>query len=301
MPAIAPIVCFGEILWDCLPRGIFLGGAPGNVAAHLSQLGRRAILISALGSDFLGEEARQRVKQAGVEWAGARVRTAPTGFARAVLDARGQAVFAIGRPAAWDFIRVSPKMLAQIESASALVFGSLAARSSVSYSTLQKLLAQPGPLKIFDVNLRPPFSPRARVLALARQADVVKLNDGELAVLSGETGQNASARRRALARLRRATGVTRWCVTLGAQGALWWDGGACVKARAPVVKVRDTVGAGDAFLAALVDGLVSARPSPGPWPGAEKMAQILARACRLGALVASRDGACPEYRLEEIA
>jgi fructokinase len=101
-----------------------------------------------------------------------------------------------------------------------------------------------------------------------------------------------------LEKLRARTGVARWCVTLGARGAVWWDGGPLVRAAAPVVRVRDTVGAGDAFLAALVDGLT--RDGRVDWPAPKAMALWLARACRLGALVAGRDGACPDYDPAEI-
>jgi fructokinase len=216
------------------------------------------------------------------------------------LDSRGQAAFVIEQPAAWDFICIRPGLLAALKKASAFVYGSLAARSSISYGTLQRLLAIHGPLKIFDVNLRPPFSPRARVLALARAADVIKLNEVELATLSGEKRKGIRGWLAALERLRHETSVARWCVTLGPKGALWWDGGQLLSVCAPIVKVRDTVGAGDAFLAALTDDLTHALAKRAVWPRPKQMEKILARACRLGALVASRDGACPEYRMDEI-
>jgi fructokinase len=295
------IVCFGEILWDCLPRGLFLGGAPLNVACHLVRLGRRAAVVSAVGRDFLGDEALRRARHHGVDTAHiARLADYPTGVARVQLDAAGRAVYDFAAPTAWDFIRAGEAERAQVGQASALVYGSLAARHAVSHAALDSLLGVPGPLKIMDVNLRPPHDDRERVLALARRADIVKLNEDELVALTGGTFSAMDDPRPLLKKLRDETGVTRWCVTLGSRGAVWWEGGDLVRAAAPPVTVRDTVGAGDAFLAALVDGLTRFSVIDGSKLDPAQIQPLLVRACRLGALVASRDGACPEYRLEEI-
>jgi len=297
----ASIVCFGEILWDCLPRGLFLGGAPLNVACHLTQLGRQAAVVSAVGADFLGDEALHRARDHGVDTAHlARLPDYPTGVARVQLDAEGRAVYDFAASAAWDFIRAGEAERARAGEATALVYGSLATRHAVSHAALGVLLKVPGPLKVMDVNLRPPHDDRARVLALARRADIVKLNEEELAALTGGTFSAMDDPRSLLKKLRDETGVTRWCVTLGSRGVVWWEGGDLVRAAAPPVTVRDTVGAGDAFLAALVDGLTRFGSVGGSIPDPVQIQPLLARACRLGALVASRDGACPEYRLEEI-
>ena len=295
-----PIVCFGEFLWDCLPRGLFLGGAPFNVACHLARLGRSAALISAVGADFLGDEARRRVHREGVDTTHlARLPEVPTGVVQVAIGPGGNAVYDLSAPAAWDFIPAGAAEQAKVRTAAAFIFGSLAARSAANRVSLESLLAVPGPLKVFDVNLRPPHDDPARVRALARHAGLVKLNADELAVLSGRPFAPGDDPRPLLENLRDDTGVTRWCVTLGALGAVWWQGGEVVRASAPSVPVRDTVGAGDAFLAALVDGLTRLPPSSSA-PDTREMSLLLARACRLGALVASRDGACPEYRIEEI-
>jgi fructokinase len=122
------------------------------------------------------------------------------------------------------------------------------------------------------------------------------MNETELLRLAGWSQMPEDDPRPLLEHLREATGVNRWCVTLGAKGAWWWDGPNLLRAESPMVTVRDTVGAGDAFVAALVDGLTCGDKKNGP----EKIQKILTRACRLGALVASREGACPEYQLQEI-
>jgi len=296
-----PIVCFGEILWDCLPRGLFLGGAPFNVACHLARLGRRAALISAVGADFLGDEALRRVRREGLDTAHlARLAEYPTGVVQVQVAAAGHAVYDFSAPAAWDFIPAGAPEHAQVGGAAAFVYGSLASRSAASRAALESLLAVPGPLRIFDVNLRPPHDDLARVRAVARHAGLVKLNAEELAALSGQPFAPEDDPRPLLQSLRDDTGVTRWCVTLGSHGAAWWQGGEVVRASAPSVTVRDTVGAGDAFLAALVDGLTRLPQFTSSAPNPREISPILARACRLGALVASRDGACPKYRIEEI-
>jgi fructokinase len=296
-----PIVCFGEILWDCLPRGLFLGGAPFNVACHLARLGRRTALISAVGADFLGDEARRRAHQEGVDTAHlARLPEIPTGVVQVQVAAGGRAVYDFSAPAAWDFIPAGAPERTRVGDAAAFVYGSLATRSAASRATLESLLAVPGPFKVFDVNLRPPHDDHARVRALARHAGLVKLNAEELSALAGRPFAPEDDPRPLLQSLRDDTGVTRWCVTLGARGAAWWQGGEVVRAAAPSVTVRDTVGAGDAFLAALVDALTLLPQFALSAQNPRGISALLARACRLGALVAGRDGACPEYRIEEI-
>jgi len=297
-----PIVCFGEILWDCLPRGLFLGGAPFNVACHLARLGRSAALISAVGADFLGDEALRRARREGLDTAQiTRLPEIPTGVVQVQVSAGDHAVYDFSAPAAWDFIPAAAPEHALTGRSAAFVYGSLAARSAASRAALESLLAVPGPLKVFDVNLRPPHDDLARVRALARHAGLVKLNAEELAALAGRPFAPEDDPRPLLQSLRDDTGVTRWCVTLGASGAVWWQGGEVVRAAAPSVAVRDTVGAGDAFLAALVDGLTRLPQFAATVTNPREISLLLARACRLGALVASRDGACPEYRIEEIA
>ena len=286
---------FGEILWDCLPSGRHAGGAPFNVTAHLSQLGVPAALISSVGLDDLGDEilAVAGNKHVDTRFVG-RARTGlPTGTVIAVVDARGNATYQLTQPVAWDEVIVSPEALAAVAEASAFVFGSLATRSPHNSEGLERLLALRGPLKFFDVNLRPPFVEPARIIALAARADVVKLNDVELARLAAwvrtgkleaETPPGPEAVADAAAVLARATGITRICVTMGPDGAALWDRNTpFVHVPAPPVEVKDTVGAGDAFMAGLMIGLTR---------GVEAR-RTLTAACRLGAYVASHSGATP--------
>ena len=184
---------FGEILWDCLPSGRHAGGAPFNVTAHLAQLGVSVSLISAVGRDPLGDEILQvaKDKNVNVDFV-SRVRVGlPTGTVIATLDEKGNATYELVQPAAWDEIKVSAKALTAVANARALTFGSLAGRSPYNLEQLNRLLAVNGPLKFFDVNLRPPFVDPQLVIDLAKRADILKLNDCEVGKLASwiQTGE----------------------------------------------------------------------------------------------------------------
>jgi fructokinase len=285
---------FGEILWDCLPSGKHAGGAPFNVTAHLAQLGVSVSLISAIGRDPLGDEILQvaRDKNVNVDFIG-RVRIGlPTGTVIVTVDEKGNATYELVQPAAWDEIKVSDAALAAVAKARALTFGSLAGRSPYNLEQLDRLLAIEGPMKCFDVNLRPPFANPELIVDLARRADIIKLNDGEVGRLAAwfqsgemrhETPRGGEQIARACAVVAEATESSRICVTLAEEGAALWDNGTLTTAPAPRVDVKDTVGAGDAFLAGLMVGLTR---------GTEAQ-RVLANACRLGAFVASHHGATP--------
>jgi fructokinase len=285
---------FGEILWDCLPSGKHAGGAPFNVTAHLAQIGVSSALISCVGRDPLGDEILQvaRDKKVNIEFVSrARIGLA-TGTVLVTLDQHRNATYELVQPAAWDEIRVSDQALDAVSKARAFIYGSLAGRSPYNLDQLDRLLAVQGPLKFFDVNLRPPFADPPLVMELAKRADVLKLNDGEVGRLASwvttgdahtDTPRDADAIARACEILAKATNVSRVCVTLAEQGAALWDNGTLTTAPAPQVEVRDTVGAGDAFMAGLMVGLTK-----GTDPHI-----VLLNACRLGAYVASHFGATP--------
>jgi fructokinase len=285
---------FGEILWDCLPSGRHAGGAPFNVTAHLAQIGVSASLISCIGRDALGDEILKVARDKGVDTqfvTRARIGLA-TGTVLVTVDAKGNATYELVQPAAWDEIRVPDEALTAVSKGRALIYGSLAGRSPYNLAQLDRLLAVKGPLKFFDVNLRPPFADLALVVQLARHADVLKLNDGEVGQLASwlrtgemkaETPRDAASISHACAIIAEATNAARICVTLAEEGAALWEQGKLVTAPAPKVVVRDTVGAGDAFMAGLMVGLVRGNETR----------KILENACRLGAYVASHNGATP--------
>lgn len=285
------VLCIGEILWDSLPEGLFLGGAPLNVAAGLVQWGIPALMASAVGDDQLGREIIRRVKSIGLPTASIQIHhRLPTGFVRVTLDAQGSPTFDIVAPSAWDEIEARADLLQVAEKADAVVFGSLVQRSPVSRETILAV-ARAASLCVFDINLRPPFVDRAVVQEGLRLADVVKLNIDELTTLAewfGLDDEPADLARR----LANDHSIATICVTRGAAGAFLIHHDHVYTHPGCPVSVADAVGAGDAFLASLLHSILS--------DGLSDPSQSLARANATGAYVASRRGATPQLDHESI-
>ena len=178
------ILCFGEILWDNLPSGPVPGGAPMNVALHLSRFGISSSVASSIGNDKKGADLITFLKQSGLRTDLVQVHeTLPTSEVLVFLDEHNTASYEICEPVAWDGIALTPELIDEAKSSTAIVFGSLASRNSTTRNTLIKLLEN-NILKIMDVNLRPPYDTEANVKPLLEIADIVKLNDDELMKIS---------------------------------------------------------------------------------------------------------------------
>ena len=318
----APIVAIGETLFDSTPAGIFLGGAPGNVAVHLAELGEPVEFASRVGDDVLGREATRRLGSYGVSTKLVQIEPKPpgpgggdhgdaagleTGFVLAELSATGDATYTFATPAAWDRLAPAPELLAAARGARALVYGSLGARAAASKATIFAAIGA-APRRVFDVNLRPPYVDAATIVAGARGAWLLKLNDDELPLLAemlgvrapaarfadaapGDAAAAADAAERDAARaVCEACGASVVCVTRGARGAALWCDGAWHTHPGFAVDARDTIGAGDAFLAQLLAALLPDGRAPPRAP-----ADALARACALGAFVAGKPGATPKH------
>ncbi len=280
----------GEVLWDALPAGLFLGGAPFNVACHLSAAGVPAAMVSRIGDDRLGEEILRRAARYGVATDLVQVDPElPTGFVRVSLDNAGTAEYKIVAPAAWDAITHTDELLARASRARAIVFGSLAQRNAITRATIERLWESEA-LMVFDVNLRPPFDDREVVRRSLGRADIVKVSLEELNQLVEwfELPSDSNEAVRALAEMFDCDTV---CVTRGAHGAGLWRDGTWTEHEGFEVEVRDTVGSGDAFLAVLVAGILS---------GAKSEA-VLEHANLIGAYVATQDGAVPTDQSASIA
>jgi fructokinase len=276
------IACFGEMLWDVLPTGRQPGGAPLNVAVHLHNFGLDAQLISRVGHDDLGTELLAFVESKGIGSCYVqRGETHLTGVVKANVSNGLEVTYQIVQPVAWDYIHYDAALSELVQNAEAFVYGSLAARNVPSRETLYRLLQQ-ARLKVFDVNLRPPHYTRDVVTYLLRQADLVKLNHHELAELMGWFGVSANEET-ALRWLAERFGLQAVCVTKGADGAALWVGQQLYRSPGIAVQVQDTIGSGDAFLAALLRG----------WLAKQAPADYLAFACAAGSLVATCQGATP--------
>ena len=278
------ILCAGEILWDVLPRGEFIGGAPFNVAGHAARLGARALLAARLGDDERGQRALEAAQALGIDTSMVQIDPQlPTGAARAVLDASGSARYEFLSPAAWDALEATPQLLAAAAACDAFVYGTLAQRDRRSRAAIMQLAAA-ARWRVFDPNLRVPHIDRELCETGLRGAALVKINEEECRVFADWFGGDATPES-LWATLSARFGVSALCVTLGAAGSqLHWLGHWHQQAALPT-QVSDTVGAGDSFLAMLVCELLG---------GSEAQA-ALHRASALASFVASRPGAVPPY------
>ena len=284
------ILCVGEVLWDALPAGLFLGGAPFNVACHLRAAGWRVTMVSRVGADRLGEEVSRRAPWYGVGADLIQVDPLlPTGFVRATVDDSGNAEYEILEPAAWDAIAVDDELVRRAEAARAIVYGTVAQRSATTRTTIERLW-QSDALMVFDANLRPPYDGRNVVERSLRQADVVKVTERELDRLVEWFGLPTGLRESATALAERFDCET-VCVTRGRSGAALWRHGQWIEEPGYEVEVRDTVGAGDAFLALLLAGLLD---------GADDRV-TLRHANLIGAYVATQLGAVPLDQASAVA
>ena len=279
------ILCAGETLWDVLPGGEFIGGAPFNVAGHGSRLGAHALLATRLGNDARGRRALAAVKALGIDSSLVQIDPLlPTGEARAVLDASGSARYEFLSPAAWDALEVTPPLLAAAASCDAFVYGTLAQRDRRSRDTIARLAAA-ARWRVFDPNLRDPHIERTLCEAGLTGAGLVKINEDECRVFADWFGGGVSPDSQWMT-LRARFGIGALCVTLGAAGSrLCWQERWYEQAAVPT-QVADTVGAGDSSLAMLVCALLA-----GDDPQVS-----LARAARLASFVASQPGAVPTYQ-----
>ncbi len=278
------ILALGEILWDLLPDGKQLGGAPGNFAFHAAQLGARSLTISAVGDDALGREILGRLASLHLATEFINVDPYhPTGTVTVSLDSAGHPSYAIHENTAWDFIPTTPGLLEIAAKADCVCFGTLAQRSPTSRQTIHAALARTRPdcLRILDINFRQNYFSREIVEQSLRLASVLKINDQELPVLAGLLGLAGDPIRALLAGYRlRLIAITRG----GSGSALYSaDGSLYEHPGHPAQPLVDTIGAGDSFTAGLAVGLLRNMP----------LKQINDLASRLASFVCTRPGATP--------
>ena len=282
--------CFGEVLWDVFPTHKKIGGAPLNVAVRLTTMGIDTALISKVGDDTLGEEIVSYLKN--YELSTDTIQKdeeQPTGEVTVHLDDQGTASYTINEPVAWDFIELTESTRQKVKEAEVFIYGSLASRNPVSRNTLFQLL-ELAKFKVLDINLRPPFYDKELLLQLMTEADFIKCNDEELEEIKTYLGIHASEENEIIREVAKFTNTQQICVTRGGKGAVLFVKEVFYNNDGYTIKVVDTVGAGDSFLATLLTNLVQGQAPQ----------KSLDKACAIGAMVAGSEGANPVFTEEEI-
>ena len=282
------IVCFGEVLWDLLPSGKTAGGAPMNVAYHLNNFGYHTQMISCIGADDLGAELLEFLQKKQLDTQLIQhTSDFPTGTVKVSLDDKGHASYEIVQPVAWDFITLQENALKAVQQSDAFIFGSLALRETNTRNTLFELLEK-ATLKVLDVNLRPPHYSKALFESLFPKVNIVKMNDEELELI-GEWMTNGESLEEKAQQLCQLYNWDTLIITQGGDGAFVIHDGIIFKESGTKIKVKDTIGSGDSFLAAFLSKKLEGAPPP----------TCLRLACATGAYVATQQGGTPEFTEEE--
>lgn len=283
-------VSFGEVLWDVFPTHKKIGGAPLNVALRLQSLGNEVTMISSVGNDGRGEKLLDYIESNGVNTDFIEISdTFKTGKVKVMLNDKGSASYDIKFPRAWDYIKVDQKANELVKNADAFLYGSLAARNDESRESLLNLLNHAA-YKVFDLNLRSPYYTKEVLIELMNHADFIKFNDDELYEVSQYLGSKFYGMEQNIRYISEVTQTKQICVTKGHHGAVLLDDDKFYYNSGYQIKVIDTVGAGDSFLAALISQLFQKKPPQ----------EAIDFACAVGALVAQSEGANPEVSREEI-
>ena len=280
------ILGIGELLWDLLPSGPRLGGAPANFASHASALGAETAVISRVGDDDDGRKLLTALQELGVSTEGVTMDPEhPTGTVEVSLGKDGQPEFTIHENVAWDHLCVTPGLLEMASSADAVCFGSLGQRNAESRNAIRELVAAtPGhALLVFDANLRQRFFTREILMDSLALSNVFKLSDSELPVIAGLLDIGGDVRQQ-LESIRTSYQLRAVVYTRGADGSILTDGETWCDNPGIVTEVKDTVGAGDSFTCAVTMGMLAG------WP----LEWISETATEIAAYVCSQHGAVPQ-------
>ncbi|HLN99471.1 MAG TPA: carbohydrate kinase [Pyrinomonadaceae bacterium] len=289
----ALMIGLGEILWDLLPSGKVLGGAPANFAYMASVLGDQGIVASRVGDDDLGHEARRAMRELGLSTAYLqRDESHDTGTAAVSIDTAGQPTFTIKKSVAWDFLDWSAQWEELSTRADVVCFGSLAQRSSKSAVTIECFLKNTPKktLRICDVNLRQSFYNQGVLRRCFQHADIVKLNDHELLQVSYLLKLGIGTHEMLAQRLLHVCDLRLVCITCGSRGSLLVTPDETVEHKGFRVTVADAVGAGDAFTACLAHHYLRGH----------SLEEISESANRFASWVATQTGATPPISTDKL-
>lgn len=280
------IVGMGEALWDCLPEGRKIGGAPANFAYHVGQFGFESLAVSAIGDDELGREIVEKFNQRNLNF---RLETVayPTGTVQVTLDDKGIPCYEIMENVAWDNIPYSSELESIARDCRAVCFGSLAQRSEVSRRTINRFLDEmpddEDTYKIFDINLRQHFYCKETVVNSLHKCNVLKINDEELVVVSEMFGFGGLSDEHVCQKLLFDYDLKMVILTCGTNGSYVYTSDNVSFQPTPKVEVADTVGAGDSFTGSFVASILRGKSIP----------EAHKRAVEVSAFVCTQNGAMP--------
>lgn len=280
------VVGMGEALWDVLPEGKKIGGAPANFAYHVSQFGLPSCVVSAVGKDALGEEIIENLTSKGLNHLIAEV-PYPTGTVQVEIDQAGVPQYDIKENVAWDNIPYTARLEALAERTRAVCFGSLAQRNIVSRNTINRFLdAMPqtdDSLVVFDVNLRQGFYNKEILCNSMKRCNILKINDEELVTISRMFGYPGIDLQDKCWILLGKYNLKMLILTCGINGSYVFTPGNVSFQPTPKVEVADTVGAGDSFTAAFIASILKGK----------SVAESHSLAVRTSAFVCTHEGAMP--------
>lgn len=280
------VIGMGEALWDVLPEGKKIGGAPANFAYHVSQFGLPSCVVSAVGDDALGKEIIENFVSKGLTH---RIETVPypTGTVQVEIDQAGVPQYEIKENVAWDNIPYTAMLEQLAERTTAVCFGSLAQRNVVSRTTINRFLdaipAENNPLIVFDVNLRQGFYNKDILCNSMKRCNILKINDEELVTVSRMFGYPGIDLQDKCWILLGKYNLQMLILTCGINGSYVFTPGNVSFQPTPKVEVADTVGAGDSFTAAFIASILKGK----------SVAEAHARAVQTSAFVCTKKGAMP--------
>lgn len=284
------LVCFGELLWDNLPSGKVAGGAPFNIVNRATALGLKAEVITSVGSDPLGEELTELVASKGNSTKYIQKHPSlQTSVVNIEVGENGEPHYDIVYPVAWDDIKIDESVVSLVKGASSFVYSSLGLRDERSREALFQLL-DAAQLKICDINLRDGHYTKETILRMIEKADILRANETELAMISSWLGLDHLDRKEQMQLLTERYNYKMVITTLGGEGAVCFKDGQWHVQPVFKVEVKDTVGAGDAFLASFIYSYLHQQP----------IANCMKFACAVGSITASKDGGTPSITPNEI-
>ena len=276
-------VSFGEILWDIFPNYKVIGGAPLNLILRMKSFGHDCNIISSVGNDKNGNDILKylSINKISIDTISVS-RKYPTGLVDIKFEDKSDVKYSITYPVAWDFIQNSYLLEKLVKNCDLFFFGSLSSRSETSANCLNKLL-EIAKYKIFDVNLRPPHFKIESIIRMMNKSNFIKFNEEEINLICHELGCKSKTIEDMITFISSYSKTKNICVSRGSQGAILYTNDKYYYNKGFKVKTKDTVGSGDSFLAMLISEL-----KKGVSP-----IQSLTRACAIGAIVSTREGANP--------